>query len=90
MNHSLSEQALEHMQQAFADLCLSDHFHQYAYSEEELDEAQFSHLARLAFNFNARNHGRLRELVDYINLSENWAQSKPQSQQRSRAASKVT
>jgi hypothetical protein len=45
---------------------------------------------RLAFNFNARNHGRLRELVDYINLPENWAQTKPQVQQRTRESSKVT
>jgi hypothetical protein len=62
------------MQEAFADLCLSDQFHQHAYSGEEHDEAQFSHLTRLAFAFNARDHGRLRELVDYINLPENWAQ----------------
>jgi hypothetical protein len=78
------------MQKAFADLCLSDHFHQHAYSGEEHDEPQFSHLARLAFTFNARDHGRLRELVDYINLPENWAQSKPQAQQRTREPSKVT
>ena len=90
MNHKLSDQALEHMQEAFADLCLSDHFHQHAYSGEEHDEPQFSHLARLAFTFNARDHGRLRELVDYINLPENLAQSQPQAQQRSREPSKVT
>ncbi|MNE89068.1 hypothetical protein D3C80_1864470 [compost metagenome] len=90
MNHTLSERALEHMQEAFADLCLSEHFHQHAYNGEEHDEAQFSHLVRLAFNFNARNHGRLRELVDYINLPENWAQTKPQVQQRTRESSKVT
>jgi hypothetical protein len=28
--------------------------------------------------------------VDYINLPENWAQSQPQAQQRSREPSKVT
>jgi len=90
MNHKLSDQALEHLQEAFADLCLSNGFHQHAYAGEEHDDAQFSHLARLAFTFNARNHGRLRELVDYINLPENWAhsanQAKPQPQ-RSREPS---
>jgi uncharacterized protein (TIGR00730 family) len=90
MNHKLSDRALEHIQEAFADLCLSDHFHQHAYSGEEHDEPQFSHLARLSFTFNARDHGRLRELVDYINLPENWTQSKPQAQQRTREPSKVT
>jgi hypothetical protein len=47
-------------------------------------------LARLAFAFNARDHGRLRELVDYINLPENWAQPQPQAQQHTREPSKVT
>ena len=69
---------------------MSDHFHQHAYNGEEHDEAQYSHLARLAFNFNARNHGRLRELVDYINLPENRAHPTPKVQQRARAASKVS
>ncbi|WP_085581527.1 MULTISPECIES: TIGR00730 family Rossman fold protein [unclassified Pseudomonas] len=89
MNHRLSDQALAHMQDAFADLCLSDRFHQHTFNSEE-DEAQFSHLARLTFAFNARNHGRLRELVDYINLPENWARSRPQTPQRSREPSKAT
>ncbi|MBC3383673.1 TIGR00730 family Rossman fold protein [Pseudomonas sp. SWRI179] len=74
MNHKLSEQAVQQMQVDFADLCLNDCFHQHDYSGEEHDEARFSHLTRLTFTFNARNHGRLRELVDYINLPENWAQ----------------
>ncbi|GGK16493.1 hypothetical protein SAMN04490189_1217 [Pseudomonas koreensis] len=89
MNHKLSDQALAHMQEAFADLCLSDQFHQHAYSGEEYDEAQYSHLVRLAFAFNARNHGRLRELVDYINLPENWADTRPPTPQRAREPSKV-
>jgi hypothetical protein len=80
---------MAHMQEAFADLCLSDQFHQHAYSGEEHDEAQYSHLVRLAFAFNARNHGRLRELVDYINLPENWAHTQPQTAQRAREPSKV-
>lgn len=90
MNHKLSDDALEHLQHAFADLCLSDHFHQHAYSGEEQDEARFSHLVRLAFTFNARDHGRLRELVDYINLPENWAHDKPVAAQRTRQPLKVT
>ncbi|POA33022.1 MULTISPECIES: LOG family protein [unclassified Pseudomonas] len=91
MHHKLSDQALEHIQEAFADLCLSDHFHQHTYAGEEHDEAQFSHLVRLSFTFNARDHGRLRELVDYINLPENWATAQPpQTPQRKREQIKVT
>ncbi|WP_268799943.1 LOG family protein [Pseudomonas huanghezhanensis] len=72
MRHALNENALAYMQDAFADLRLNDDFHQHVYSGEEHDDAQFSHLTRLAFSFNGRNQGRIRELVNYINLSENW------------------
>ena len=82
MNHPLSERALAHIQTAFADLRLSDDFQQLAYGGEEHDEAHFSHLTRLVFNFTGRNQGRLRELVDYINLPENWAQAQGKTQQR--------
>ncbi|HEY0289890.1 MAG TPA: TIGR00730 family Rossman fold protein [Pseudomonas sp.] len=79
MRHALSEAAMTHIQDAFADLRLNEDFHQHAYLGEEHDDAQFSHLTRLAFSFNGRNQGRLRELVNYINLTENWA-TKPQSE----------
>src|SRR3990167_1001532 len=82
MNHPLSERALAHMQQAFASLRLSGEFQQLAYTGEDHDEPRFSHLTRLVFNFNGRDQGRLRELVDYINLPENWAQAKGKAQQR--------
>jgi len=75
MQHALNEQAMNHMEDAFADLKLSDHFHQHAYAGEEHDDPQFSHLARLAFTFKGRDQGRLRELVDFINQPKNWAPS---------------
>jgi uncharacterized protein (TIGR00730 family) len=90
MHHPLNERALEHLQTAFTDLCLSDNFHQHMYLGEEHDEAQFSHLTRLAFTFTGRDNGRLRELVDYINLPENWAQAPVQQQTRTREPQKVT
>ncbi|MNE27030.1 putative lysine decarboxylase [compost metagenome] len=93
MHHSLTEPALAHLDEAFKDLCLSGGFHQHGYDGEEHDEPQFSHLARLAFTFNARDQGRLRELVDYINLPENWAMplAQPLTQPaRSREPLKVT
>lgn len=73
MHHPLSEQALAHLHEAFADLCLSGNFHQHFYQGEEHDEPQFSHLTRLAFTFTGRNQGRLRELVNYINKEDNLA-----------------
>ena len=71
MHRPLTEQALSQVRETFADLCVSEDFHQHRYEGEEHDEAQFSHLTCLAFTFTGRNQGRLRELVDYINLEEN-------------------
>lgn len=82
MHHLLNEQALEDLQKNFSDLCVSGHFHQHAYNSQEHEEPQFSHLSRLAFTFTARDQGRLRELVDYINRSENWEKSPTPQQMR--------
>lgn len=72
MNHELTEQALAHMNEAFADLCLRDGFGQQPCCEMELDEPELQPLPRLSFVFNGRDHGRLRELTDFINAIENW------------------
>ncbi|HEP8456160.1 TPA: LOG family protein, partial [Pseudomonas aeruginosa] len=72
LNHALNEAALAHLHEHFASLCLSGGFQQQAYSEQEQDEPEFRNLTRLAFVFNGRDQGRLRELLDYINLPENW------------------
>ncbi|MPR04404.1 TIGR00730 family Rossman fold protein [Pseudomonas sp. MAFF 212408] len=82
MNHPLSDRALAHLQNEFASLRLKGEFQQLAYTGEEHDEPKFGHLTRLVFNFNGRDQGRLRELVDYINLPENWAQAEGKAQQR--------
>src|SRR5450830_805674 len=82
MHHPLSDRALAHVQKEFASLRLSGDFQQLAYTGEEHDELQFSHLTRLVFNFNGRDQGRLRELVDYINLPENWVHAQGKTQQR--------
>lgn len=80
MNHPLHDSALAHIQLAFADLRLSEEFQQLGYGGEEQDEPRFSHLTRLVFNFNGRDQGRLRELVDFINLPQNWAQGEGKAQ----------
>lgn len=73
MNHALSEQALESMNEEFADLCLNGSFHQQPCCEQEQDEPELQALPRLSFVFNGRNYGRLRELIDFINHREHWA-----------------
>ena len=75
MNHPLSDAALAELRENFADLCLSGSFEQQPSCETEQDEPELCHLARLAFTFNGRDHGRLRELLDFINLSQHWAKA---------------
>lgn len=73
LNHALNPQALDRIGEDFADLCLRGGFNQQPSSESETDEPEFAKLTRLAFVFNGRDHGRLRELLDFVNLEENWA-----------------
>jgi len=89
MHRPLTHKAVEHMQGAFADLCLTEDFQQHTYQGEE-HEAEFSHLTRLAFSFSGRDQGRLRELVDYINLPENQLQPHAKSAAPVAEASKAT
>ena len=72
MKRPVSALALEQIQQTFADICLSGGFQQQGYDNQDHDDPKFSHLIRLSFAFSGRNQGRLRELVDFINLPHNW------------------
>ncbi|WP_437883217.1 LOG family protein [Pseudomonas sp. LRF_L74] len=73
MHHPLNESAMHTLNREFADICLDGQYSQQASSEFENDEPEFADLTRLAFAFNARHQGRLRLLVDFINLPQNWA-----------------
>ncbi|WP_371369172.1 LOG family protein [Pseudomonas sp. QL9] len=75
LNHRLNDAALTRMHEEFGKLCLRDGFHQQPCCDAEQDEPEFVHLTRLAFAFNGRDHGRLRELLDFINQPENYAES---------------
>ncbi len=76
MTHPLHDGALQTLDKEFADLCLSGSYQQQPCCEAENDEPEFRDMTRLAFHFNARDHGRLRELVDFINLPQNWASNR--------------
>ncbi|HLA30047.1 MAG TPA: LOG family protein [Pseudomonas sp.] len=75
INYALSDKALQQLNGEFRDLCNSGDFQQQAYCESERDEPELCHLTRLAFAFNGRDHGRLRELLDLINQAQNWVNS---------------
>ena len=68
----LSAQALEQVEQTFADICLSEGFQQQGYDSQDFDDPKLGHLTRLTFAFSGRNQGRLRELINFINLPHNW------------------
>lgn len=74
MNRLLSDTGLEQVNEQFADLCLHGRFEQQSSCEAERDEPELQGLPRLAFVFNGRDHGRLRELTDYLNDASNWAE----------------
>lgn len=71
MNSPLTAQALAYINKQFADLCLEGEFIQQSY-QEHFREDEFNNLTYLLFTFTGKQYGRLRELIDYINLSENW------------------
>ncbi len=75
LHNRLSEAALAAMNDSFADLCLKGRFEQMGCCDTELDEPDLQALPRLSFVFNGRDHGRLRELTDFINQPEHWAQT---------------
>ncbi|SDK73929.1 hypothetical protein SAMN05216189_104934 [Pseudomonas delhiensis] len=77
LNHRLSDSAMQRLHEEFGNLCLHDGFHQQACGELEKDEPEFTKLTRLAFAFNGRDHGRLRELVNFINDKQNWTEACP-------------
>lgn len=75
LNHQLTDAALDVLNTEFADLCLKGRFEQQPCCAMELDEPELRQLPRLSFVFNGRDHGRLRELTDFINERQNWAVS---------------
>ncbi len=72
MNYPLNENAMDTLHKEFADICTSGGYEQVDYCPEKHNEPEFCHQFRLEFIFNDRDHGRLREMVDFINLPQNW------------------
>ena len=58
---------LDHVNRQFKDILISGAFKVSGPLAAERDEPTLSNLHRLVFHFNKRDHGRLRELIDYLN-----------------------
>jgi uncharacterized protein (TIGR00730 family) len=70
LQRPLTERALSDINENFADLLSKGEFEQREALKEEADEYRLTGLPRLAFYFNRRNYGRLRQLIDAINAGE--------------------
>jgi uncharacterized protein (TIGR00730 family) len=67
LTQMLTDDLLERINHEFADILVDGKFELIAALKEEQDEPALIALPRLAFHFNRRSHGRLRQLVDFIN-----------------------
>lgn len=72
MNRPLNEGAMEMLHKEFSDLCVNGGYAQVPYCAETHNEPEFCNQIRLEFVFNNRDFGRLREMIDFINLPQNW------------------
>ena len=68
LQHELDASHLATINDQFSDVLVDGHFEQRRAFNDERDEPDLSELPRLAFHFNRRNLGRLRQLIDWINL----------------------
>jgi len=69
LQRALTAETVAKINDQFADLVAKGQFVQREAFKEEADEFRLSELPRLAFHFNRRNYGRLRQLIDAINAS---------------------
>ena len=62
-----SEQLLADINQNFSDILVDGEFISCAALPEEKDQPDLADMPRLAFHFDRRSHGRLREMIDCLN-----------------------
>ncbi len=67
LQQPLNEEKLDGVNTRFADILSKGRFVLCEALSEERDEPDLADLPRLAFHFNRRNLGRLRQLIDYLN-----------------------
>jgi hypothetical protein len=73
----LPDHVVAEINEQFSDLLSKGEFVQREAFKEEADEYRLTGMPRLAFHFNRRNYGRLRQLIDAINAAEPPAIEEP-------------
>ena len=67
LNHAPSPSALEALNEDFADLITGEKIQAIEPMPEEREDRDALDLARIAFGFNRRDYGRLRQMLDVLN-----------------------
>ncbi|MDB6055293.1 MAG: hypothetical protein JWN25_2816 [Verrucomicrobiales bacterium] len=67
LKHQPSPSAIEALNEDFADIIVGEKIHATGPTHEEQEDHDVLHLPRLAFGFDRRHYGRLRQLIDTIN-----------------------
>ena len=67
LNHAPSQSAIDAMNEDFADIIIGAKISIIKPTPEEVEDDDFVNLPRIAFGFNRRDYGRLRQLYDVLN-----------------------
>src|SRR6266536_2964601 len=67
LNHAPSDSAIKAMNEDFADFVIGPEIKRIEPTAEELADDDHTDMPRIAFGFNRRDYGRLRQLIDMLN-----------------------
>jgi uncharacterized protein (TIGR00730 family) len=67
LQHAPAASAIKALNEDFADLVIGEPIHVIPPTPEEIEDEDQLDLARIAFGFNRRDYGRLREMIDVLN-----------------------
>ena len=70
MHRWISDERLQELNEQFSKILTAGKFEQTEPLAAEQDEVDLADKPRLVFAFNRRNHGRLRQMIDFINQPE--------------------
>jgi hypothetical protein len=67
LQHPPAESAVQGLNEDFKDIISGEPFRVISATPEEREDNDNVDLGRVAFGFNRRNYGRLRQLIDVLN-----------------------
>jgi len=67
LQHAPAATAINALNEDFADLIIGEPIHVIPPTPEEVEDEEHLDLARIAFGFNRRDYGRLRQMIDVLN-----------------------